>query len=84
MHVISEIVTFVKWTKRMNELFCKCISYLCPVNMLNCHAIHVLIYYSEIRVKNLYFGLKIIHYALLACITDEYYYYVFLCIAVYY
>ena len=22
----------VKWTKRMNELLCTCISYLCPVN----------------------------------------------------
>ena len=32
IHVISEIVTFVKWTKRMNELLCTCISYLCPVN----------------------------------------------------
>ena len=29
---ISDIVPFVKWTKRMDELLCTCISYLCPVN----------------------------------------------------
>ena len=61
-----------------------CISYLGPVNMHNYHAIHVLIYYSGIRVKNLYFGLKNIHCVLLPCITDVYYYYVFLCTEYYY
>ena len=66
----------------MNELFCMCISYLCPVNMHNYYAIYVLIYYSWIRVKNLNFGLKNIHCVLLLCITDVYYYYAFwvLCI----
>ena len=52
----------------MNELFCMCISYLCPVNMHNYHAIYVLIYYSGIRVKNLNFGLKTIHCILLLSI----------------
>ena len=41
---MSEIVTFVKWTKRINELLCMCISYLCLVNMHNYHAIYVHVY----------------------------------------
>ena len=68
----------------MNELFCMRISYLCPVNMHNYHAIDVLIYYSGIRVKNLNFGLKNIHCVLLLCITDVYYYYACLCTVYYY
>ena len=46
--------------------------------------VYTLIYYSGIRVKNLNFGLKNIHCELLLCITDVYYYYVFLCTVYYY
>ena len=78
MHVLvlSEIVTFVKCAKRMNELFCMCISYLCLVNMHNYHAMYVYLYtIREYELNNLYFGMKNIHCVLLLCITDVYYYY---------
>ena len=53
-----------------------CVSVTCV--MLKCIIImlynYVLIYYLGIRVKNLNFGLKNIHFVLLLCITDVYYY----------
>ena len=51
------------------------VSVTCVLSIMhNYHAIYVLIYYSEIRVQNLNFGLKNILCVLLLllCITDMY------------